>query len=125
MTVVTDSADRALLGIGPNAAAREINDAYRRRMRDIHPDLGRDDDQEVHELMAHLADARRRLLSEPADLAGDESETVQSLFPETLAEDPSVSARTVQRTIQLFVFAAILVMVALMVFSVIAFSQSG
>ncbi len=125
MTVVTDSSDRALLGVGPRASASEINDAYRRRMRDIHPDLGRDDDHEVHELMTHLADARRRLLSEPADLVGDESETVQSLSPETLAGDPSVSARTVQRTIQLFVLAAILVVVALMVFGVIAFSQSG
>lgn len=41
------------------------------------------------------------------------------------SRDAHVSARTIQRTIRPFVLAALLVALALMVFGVLAISQSG
>ena len=140
MTAGTDATDRALLGVGPNASASAIAAAYRRKVREVHPDISREDDQAVHELMTSLADARRRLLNPGFDdhgIAGlgdtehSAAETVDCTDLEPEDEpwfDPPipgdvVSARTSRLTARLFAIALIAVTLILLVFSVIAFAS--
>jgi hypothetical protein len=56
-TVMTDQRARALLGVGTNASAQEIQAAYLRLIRTVHPDHGG-----TSGLAAELNAARARLL---------------------------------------------------------------
>jgi curved DNA-binding protein CbpA len=54
-----------LLGVPPGASQLELTRAYRRRARQLHPDLAADHADDAHEAFAALAHAYR-VLSDPA-----------------------------------------------------------
>lgn len=131
MTTRTDAC--AVLGLPPDASIDEIRIAYRHRMRALHPDGGRIDDVVTHGEIAAVVEAWRRLSSDPRSrftlaLAEEWLEEEAGSYPsEAATDDPDIAddvpAPRMLRPV--FAIAVVLLLAWMVVFVVIAFSQSG
>jgi curved DNA-binding protein CbpA len=108
----------AVLGIGPTASSDEIRDAFRRAVRNLHPDHhpgGRAD----HTGLTAVADAWELLADPDRRAAHDRARAPVAARAPGLVAAP-------MRSLQLLFSTAVVVTVAvLVIFTIIALSQSG
>lgn len=114
---------RRVLGVDPDADPAEIRAAYRRRIRALHPDLSGDETPANRAAVAELVDAFQCLQSTAAAGtaprgAEPDDPTIESLE----CNDESDGHRFVQRAMATMI---VLTAVVVVVFFLIAFSQSG
>jgi curved DNA-binding protein CbpA len=112
-----------VLGVPPTATADEVRAAFRRRSRALHPD-GRPGAAADHRAITELADAWHVLGDPVRRRSYDEELTsrASSRRPEPRAVHDAPAPRLLRVT---FVAAALLATVVALVFTVIAFAQSG
>jgi hypothetical protein len=109
---------RAVLGVGPDASLEQIRKAYRVRVRSLHPDHGAAESAVVHAQMAELADAYRALSARDAEPAEPD------VPPMAAGRDEAGTPSSLMTRVAIAAAAA-LVAVWTVIFTVIAFAQSG